>query len=782
MHAPPPPPTADALSAGTQLVAGCGVATVLPDMDFETYSEAGFVFDGERWRASPGAASTKRGLTLVGAAVYSEHPTCEVLSFAYDLKDRRGRRIWHPGQPKPGNPSRPQPLDLFAHLANGGLIEAHNAAFEAWIWRNVCVPRYGWPPLPVAQLRCSMAKARAHALPGALEPLGDVLAIATRKDKDGARLLAKFSIPRNPTKTDARRRIRPADDPTDAQRLYAYNSTDIVAEAQASACIPDLSSDELEFWQHDTLINTRGVAVDREAISNCTAIIEQAYERYNGELAKITGGVADTASQTERIKGWLHSRGVHLDSLDDEAVTGALARCAAGDERRVLQIRQLVSSASVKKLYALLHQTTAAGRVHDLFSYHAARTGRAAGNGPQPQNLPKDGPDVYHCVACSHWFGANHHPDPESPRCSWCGVLVTLDKLKPLSWGYVCHDDAFVVLATRSLDAVEFYFGDALALIVGCLRGLFVAADGHDLIASDFSAIEAVVLAALAGERWRLDVFATRGDIYLASGSRATGIPYEKYLEHKKTTGQHHPHRQQFKVAELSGGFGGWIGAWKQFGADEFFENDNAMKAAILALRAASPAIVEMWGGQWRGPPWARERQEFFGLEGCAIAAVLNPGASFTYAPPGGCAVAYFMRGDALYCVLPSGRLLTYHRPRLHVSERNADEYALSYEGWNTNPKMGVPGWVRMNTYGGKLTENVVQAVARDILYDAKRRLENAGYPNVLHVHDEVVAEIAQGVGSVEHFEAVMGHREKWYADWPVNVSGGWRGRRYRKD
>jgi len=771
----PPPPSLESLPYGTQLVAGCGVSTVIADMDFETYCEAGFVWDPTGGKLELGSwgllhGARFKGLSTVGAAAYAEHPTCEVLCLAYDLKDGRGRRHWRPGLPPP--------TELFEHLAAGRLIEAHNAAFEAWVWSRVCVPRYGWPPLQLGQVRDSMAKARAHALPGALGDLSSVLDLEHGKDRAGSALLGVFSVPRNPTKTDPRRRITPAEDPDRAARLYAYNDRDIVAEAEASSRCPDLSPTELAYWQDDWEINMRGVAVDHEGVAACVAIIEQAYERYNAELRQVTGGAIEQASQVERLKGWLHGRGVHTDPLDEEGLDEVLKLPGLpGDCRRALEIRQLIGSAAVKKLYALANQMTAAGRVHDLFSYHSARTGRAAGNGPQPQNLPNSGPAVYQCHACGHWFGAGDPNDCE-PHCPWCGQLVPLDRLKPLEWSADAAMDALTIIAMRLLPLVEMYFGNAVAAVSGCLRALFVAALGHDLICSDYNAIEAVVLAALAGCQWRLDVFATHGKIYEASASAISGIPLADFLAYRKEHGAHHPLRKKLgKVAELASGYQGWIGAWKNFGADEYFTDDE-IKSHILAWRAASPEIVEFWGGQHRGKPWqAGYRAEYFGVEGAAIQAVLRPGETFAYRD-----VAYFMRGDALYCRLPSGRLLTYHHPRLTVSSRAEDEYALSFEGWNTNPKMGPIGWQTMWTYGGKLTENIVQAVARDILYDAKLRLRNAGYRVVLHVHDEVVCEQPEGWGSVEEVERLMMVRPSWASTWPIKASGGWRGKRYRKD
>lgn len=754
---------------GHVLTLPAGFATVLADFDFETYSEAGFVWNPatNRWQAPRGA--DKKGLPVVGAAVYSEHPTCEVLSLKYDLKDGLGRRHWIPGQPPP--------LDLFAHIAAGRLLEAWNVAFEAWVWDNVCRSKYGWPELPRAVLRCAMAKARAHALPGALDKTSDVLNLQHKKDPDGKRLLDKFSIPRNPTKADPRRRIHPEQDPVDGPRLYAYNDRDILAEAEASARIPDLPPAELAFWQADQAINRRGVAIDRPMVEACIAIVEQALVTYNAELATLTGGTVEAASEVQKLRGWLGAHGVHLYSLDEDAVAEALKRPGLPPHcERALRIRQAVGSASVKKVFAMANQATDADRLHDLFSYHAARTGRATGNGPQPQNLPKAGPRVRRCdevSGCGRFYGVSLQ------ACPHCGTPEGFSTVQ--DWSPDVVEDALAAIASRSLEWVEFVFGagNAMAVVSGCLRGLFVAADGHDLVCSDYSAIEAVVLAMLAGEAWREEVFRTHGKIYEASASMITGVPLEEFFRHKKETGHHHPHRNGIgKFAELASGFQGWVGAWKAFGAGEHM-SDEEIKRAILKWREASPAIVEFWGGQFRGRPWeANYRQEYFGVEGAAVLAVLNPGKVYAYRD-----VAYQCdpAGAALYCRLPSGRLLTYHRPELRPSDRDAG-YALSYEGYNTNPKNGPVGWIRMDTWGGRLTENIVQAVARDILAHAIVNLERAGYPVVLHIHDEVVAEVLKGWGSIEEFERILGTLPAWCTHWPVKAAGGWRGRRYRKD
>lgn len=754
----PSPLSLEDMPAGTQLNVGLGKSTIVADMDFETYSPAGYVWNESenKWGLLPGA--NEKGLFCTGAARYTEHPDAEVLSLAYDLKDGLGLRLWLPSFDH-------LPMDLFDHIATGGLIEAWNCQFERWVWMNICQKKYNFPELPFRQLRDAMAKARAFALPGGLDNCAKVLN-SHPKDPRGKKLLDKFSIPRNPTKTDSRKRILCSQEPEDAQALYEYNMRDIVVEAQISSQIPDLNESELEFWFCDQAINLRGIKIDLDLIDSCIRIIEQANYRYTKELYDITDGFVSSVSEIQKIRQWaLQAEGVELADLTEKTVSNYLASQVTPSAivYRVLQIRSLIGSSSVKKLYAMKNQVTSDGRLHDLFLYHTARTGRASGQGPQPQNLPNSGPSIIKCETCSHYFA-------DLP-CSWCGWSGS--QLNPIlhEWNEEAIEDAFNIIKTNDLNCVEYYYSDPLAVISGCLRSLFISEHGKDLICSDYSAIEAVVLAALAGEEWRLEVFRTHGKIYEMSASKITGIPFEEFERHKKQNGVHHPMRKKVgKVAELASGYQGWIGAWKQFGADEFF-NDEDMKKNILAWRAASPKIVEMWGGQFRN--W---NNELFGLEGMAISAVLNPGKQYTYR-----GITYVMHDDILYCRLLSGRYLTYHKPRLQPHMDSKKGLQLSFEGWNSNQKYGATGWMRMPTYGGKLTENVVQATARDILAYAIVNLEKRGYPVVLHVHDEIVCEILENWGSIEEFESIMNTMPDWATNWPIKASGGWRGKRYRK-
>lgn len=734
-------------------------------IDFETYSEAGFVWDGESgsWQAPPGA--TKKGIAAVGAAAYAEHPSTEVLTMSYRLPGDNAVSRWRPGL---ANPHR-----LFDHIASGGLVEAHNVMFERLVWHHVCRTRYGWPEVPAHQWRCSMAKAHVNNLPGALGNLTDVLPVTKAKDADGRRLLNKFSVPRKPTKKDPSTRTRPEDDPQDAERLYAYCDRDVEAEEEVSALMMPMSANELRFWLLDQRINWRGIGVDRASVRNMIAILEKAVDKYGRECEALTGGLKP--SQVQKLQGWLMGRGVVLASLDADALEEALARPSLPpDARRVLEIRQLVGSASVKKLYAFERSASRDNRVRNVITHHGARTGRPTGGLVQPLNLPKAGPDLRYCD-CGK-------PHARQDVCPWCAAPVPAGA-KVYKWpdvpkGYDDNpvDHVQTIMASRSLDAVEWFFGDAMLAISGCVRGMIQADDGNDLIASDYSAIEAVVTAVLSGCAWRVETFRRREDIYLHSAAKITGKTYEFYIDYQRTNGSHHPDRQKIgKVAELALGFGGWLGAWRQFDPDGM--PDEQVKQTILAWRNASPEIVEMWGGQARGKPWEPGyRLERFGFEGAFVNAVQYPHQAFTSH-----GITFYMRGDALIIRLLSGRELTYHSPRLWPSDRGAGLFDITYMTWNSNPKYGPPGWVAMKTYSGRLAENIVQATAHDIQRFGIENLEAAGYPIVLHVYDENVAEVPKGFGSIEEFEAIMSTMPPWAEGWPVRASGGWRGRRYRK-
>lgn len=767
---------------GQRIKALCGEATVLPDIDFETYSEAGYLWSESlgKWQAFDGAPQNKKGLRVVGLDNYAKHPSTEVLMLSYDLKDGQPARQWVPGMPPP--------QDLFGYLQAGGLIEAHNVAFEWRIWEHVCRKRMGWPELRPEQVRCSMAKSRAACYPGGLDLVAKVCGSPVQKDPAGGPLMKFFSNPRNPTKKDARRRNLPQDDPAKWQGYLQYNRIDIQAEAQVSMRTPDLVGQELEWWLEDHLINRRGVAVNLQLVEDGIELIRQAQQKYAGEFQRLTG--IDSPTKLQQFKDWLGLQGIYAASLDEEAVDDLLTKVPAemAAVRRALEVRGLMGSASVKKLYSIRLRANSDHRLCDLFVYHGARTGRPTGEGPQPTNLPQGDLPVVKCSACGGW------QKPGRMRCFHCGASGTLPS-KAGEWNPDAVEQAVRLLRTRSLELIEECFGHAMKMLAGCLRAAFVARPGHRLVSSDFNSIEAVGLAMLAGEQWRIDLFRTHGKIYEMSAAKISGVPFDEMMKlrgydmtqpnwwEQDVKGPHHPLRKTLgKVGELAGGYQGWTGAWKAFGAADFMSEEE-MKDAILAWRKASPAIVHFWGGQLLEVGYREWVPHLFGCEGMFIQAFTNPRTWCHVLRLDGTrsGVSYVSDGVRVYCRLPSGRYIPYHNVQLLPSDRKAGTWSITFEGFNTNPKNGPVGWITMETWGGRLVENVNQAACRDIQTPAILRAEAAGYPVVLHVYDEIVSEVPYGYGDVKHLESLMMQRQDWYRDWPVRAAGGWEGTFYRK-
>lgn len=796
MFIPPPPPPVTSYLRGHKIPLGRFHSTVLPDIDFETFSQAGYVWNPEtgKWVGPPGAAKGKKGLPVVGAAVYSEHDTTEVLLCAYNLKDGSGTKRWQPGAPLP--------VDLFQYLLTfdvhatpsydqAGIIEAHNAMFELRHIINVLEKKHGWPHLELSQFRCSAAKARANGLPGGLDPLSKALFLAG-KDPRGGELIERFSIPQTPSKKNGYIfRVTQEMDPVGFEEFAQYNDQDIVAESEASARVPDLNPFELRYWLADLAINYRGVGCDTEAVDNCIAILEQALAKYNPEIEAITGGFVKSASQVERIKGWLlEEYGIDTQGeLDDGTIDGLLETDIPQEVRQALKIRKLVGSASAKKVYAMKRQVTKGGNLCDMTTYHGARTGRDNGGssakggrsrgrqeaegGVQPLNMPKAGPKL-------RWCGKTGRPYAQDKKsCVHCGDIACFAFGRKSDWEPDAVDFVLETIATRELEIVEYFFSDALLCVSGCARGMFIARKGKKLIGVDYSAIEAVVAAVLSGEQWRIDSFRNKRDIYLASAAEITGLTYEYYIQWAKDNGKKHDDRANIgKVAELALGFGGGLGSWKNFDDSGRFLEDE-ISELIKKWRKKSPNIVEMWGGQKR-----YGRPELFGLEGMAILSIQNPGQEYAYK-----GITYFVDHDVLYCRLYSGRCLAYHQPRL-IAQNNPKKAWLigtpeiTFMGYNTNTNYGAVGWVRMSTYGARLFENVVQATARDIMAHAVVNLEDTGeFDVVLRVHDEIVTEVDEGSKTVADQLAIMLDLPTWAKGWPINAAG-WDAprKRYMKD
>lgn len=687
-------------------------------IDFETYSECDFRFNKEKNKWESISKATKPGLPAVGSYVYAEHESTQIVCLAYDLHDGSGVKLWLP--------IMPPPFDLFLRIARGDIIEAHNAQFEYCIWENVSHKRLGWPRIPLGQFKCSKAKARAWGLPGSLKDIGVALGSTEKKDNKGTLLINKFSKPKNPTKKDSRLQRNVMTDEGGSD-FFGYCIQDVKTEKSISSLIPELTPQELEIFRLDQIINNRGIAVDTLNLKACKDVILETSKLYTKELQELTDGRVKTAKQVQLMLECLKGFGLVLPDLSKDTVKDAMENISVPPNAyRLLELRTLLKSSSVLKVPAIERMTCSDGRLRGLFEYYGAKTARFAGRGPQPQNLPNSGP--------------------------WP------------NWGCIEVEQAFRDIQTKDLKLLEDKYGNPLDAVSGCLRGLFISGPGQDLICSDFSAIEAVVLAEVAGEEWRKEVFRTHGKIYEMSASKISGVPFQEFVDYKERTGDHHPLRKSLgKVAELASGYQGWVAAWKKFGADKYFNNDEEIKQKIIKWREDSPNIVKLW----------KE------LEKAAIDSILNPGRIFYYRG------TYFqVRSNVMYCGIESGREIAYHEPRVteDMTPWGKIKPTITFMGYNSDATKGAPGWTKIYTHGGKLTENVVQALSRDILCHAMLNLEKAGYKIVLHVHDEICCEVPAMWGSVLEFEKIMSTMPDWCLDWPIKASGGWRGKRYKKD
>jgi DNA polymerase len=709
------PPKSEDLVYGQKIKAGYGESTILADFDFETYSEA--------------------DLIDVGMVVYSEHPSTEILSLAYDLKDKKGHRLWKPNDLLP--------FDLFEHVRSGKLVEAWNVAFEWYIWINVAIHKYNFPLLKPTQIRCAMGKARAYSLPGALKKCAEILG-TTQKDKEGDRLLNKFSKPRKPTKDNPSLRIKPQDDTKDALRLYSYNLQDIKVESEISQLLPDLSEAENKFWFCERAINRRGFSVDMRSVENCISIVEETTEYYNKRLKKLTNGQLTEATKLAQMQKYIIDYyDFTLPNMQEETIISVMQDInTPSSVKQILEVRQALNSAAVKKLYALKRYSSADKRIYETSLYYGAHTGRSTGVGAQLKNFPNSGLELYKCHC------GVYHSRTICPEC-----MRENNKTLKEEWGMNAIEQVLHIASFKSRSLLNVYYQDVLGAISGCLRSLLVSASQYDLMASDYSAIEAVVLAALAEEEWRINLFNTHGKIYEMTASQILNIPFEVLIEHKLKTGQHHSSRKLGKVAELASGYQGAIKGWKNFGAAEFM-TDEEIQTAVTRWRKANSKIVELW----------------YGLERAAKLAIKNPGTEQRYK-----SIMYYtdLSSKHLYCVLPSKRILTYHSPRV---AQNAYGETIYYWGWKKSR-----GWVEIDTFGGRLTENVTQAVARDILANAIVNCHYAGYSPVLEVYDEIVVEVPESFGSIAELENLMCQLPDWAKGWPIKARDGWRGKRYRK-
>ena len=413
----------------------------------------------------------------------------------------------------------PFPEDLASHIESGGILTAWNAAFELAIWNLCCVRKYGWLPLPIFQVRCSMVRAYAMALPGALEDAAPALGVDQRKDAEGHRIMLQLSKP----KKDGTMWRRDAESLDKFLRLYEYNRQDVRTELACLDRVMELSPSECTLWELDYKINNRGVMCDLVSIDKAILIVESEQKRLNTEMLKVTGGVVGSCNEVQMLGKWIKSQGVEMDGLAKADVIDALAE--GEDEngeiipadlpppvRSALELRQEAAKSGTAKLVAMREKASTDGRLRNLHQYHAASTGRWGGRGVQPQNFFRGRPGT------------------------------TFEDVETM----------FSMLDDK--DMLDLFYGPSMDAVSDCIRGMLIAGEGNELVACDFSAVEARALAWLAGQESVLEVFRTHGLIYEHAAVGIYHVPLDEVTKDQ---------RQRGKVIILACGFGGSIGAFQ---------------------------------------------------------------------------------------------------------------------------------------------------------------------------------------------------------------------------
>ena len=584
------------------------------------------------------------------------------------------------------------PAEILAALRDPAVIKtAFNAAFE-----RICISRYyGWPLMDPAQWRCTMVRAARMGLPLSLEQCGEVLRLEDGKMKEGKALIRYFSTP-----TKGKRHL-PADAPDRWEIFKQYNIRDVEVEQQVLAKVRRLEPAEFDeqLYVVDQLINDRGVLLDRQLAENAARYDNEYKAQLLAEAKELTG--MENPNSPAQIKDYLHkAAGISVSTLNKKNLDEVEALVKYHRKaRRVLELRREMGKTSNKKYAAMLKCVCADGRIHGLLQFYgAARTGRWAGRLVQVQNLPQ-----------------NH--------------LSDLDYARQL-------------VKAGDLEDFELNYENPTHVLSELIRTAFIAKPGCVFHVCDFSAIEARVVAWLAGEQWVLDVFRGGGDIYCATASQMFGVPVQKH-------GPNAELRQKGKIAVLALGYGGGVAALEAMGGSRMGLTEYEEKEIIRKWRDANPKIVRFWTI----------------IEQAAVKAI-KTGESVTIHR--GIVVAY--RWGMLLITLPSGRTICYPRAEIGI-ERNAgwrgDHEIIEYEGMNQVTKK----WERIRTYGGKLTENVVQAIARDILGHIILRAHDSGLNIVFHIHDEIVVEAEPGQ-TLQDVESIFSKPINWCRDLPLKGAG----------
>lgn len=590
------------------------------------------------------------------------------------------------------------PADFLAALYDPEVTKtAWNCAFERFgLWKHF--GRY----CPPEQWSDTMILSAVCGLPLGLGEAGKALRLEAdeAKDREGKALIRYFCSPCRPTKVNGGRTRNLPQHDTDKWALFIeYNRQDVVAERTIRKRLLRWEPDSLEhrFWCLDARINERGMRVDRELVHNAIAMDA----RYKAELTKQAVAISglENPNSVAQIKQWLlEQEGIEVPSLNKKVVADVVSQLNGERAKQFMALRARLAKSSTKKYEAMERSACADAHIKGCFQFYGAnRTGRFAGRLVQLQNLPQN-----HMEDLAVARSLVRDNDYETVRLLYDSVSDTLSEL---------------------------------------IRTALIPEPGHRFIVADFSAIEARVIAWIAGEQWRLDVFRNGGDIYCASASQMFHVPVVKHGENGHL-------RQKGKIAELALGYGGGANALKAFGADKMGMTEEEMVNTVDLWREASPRVCALWRA----------------LERAAIRCVVHKTPQVSAI--GG--IRFEMECGILWMTLPSGRRIAYYGAEYGPSRFHRDRRALSYMGVDQKTKR----WGRVETWGGKLAENVTQATARDCLRDTMLALEDAGYDIRAHVHDEVIISEPRDGRTVEDVSAIMGRELPWASGLPLRGDG----------
>lgn len=623
-----------------------------------------------------------------GVYRYAESPSFDILLFSYSMDDGQIKLIDLASGEK-------LPEEIVNALMDASIIKtAFNANFE-----RVCLMKYlcrilgKEVYLDPSSWRCSEVQAAMLGLPLHLEGVAQVLQLEEQKMSEGKALIRYFCMPCKPTAANGgRTRNLPSDAPEKWELFKAYNIRDVQVELAIRKKLEKYPIPEAEhdLYVLDQKINDRGFQADMNFVMQAITCDRQFSVAATEKAYELTG--LENPNSVAQLKDWLVSRGVEVESLSKKNVQELVGE-TKGEVKEALKLRLLMAKTSVRKYEALERAVCSDGRVHGLLQFYGAnRTGRWAGRLVQVQNLPQ-----------------NHLEDLKLAR----------DLVKE-----------------GRFEDIDLLFGNIPGVLSELIRTAFVPKEGHRFIVADFSAIEARVISWLAGEKWRLEVFASHGKIYEAAASMMFHVPIEEV-----TKGS--PLRQKGKISELACGYGGGVGALKAMGALEMGVEEDELQGLIDNWRTANPRIVNFW---WE-------------VDKAAITAVKERTKTRTHG------IIFTYQSGMLFVTLPSGRNLVYVKPKLMLNKFGRE--GLTYEGIGATKK-----WERIETYGPKIVENIVQATSRDLLADAMLRLDQAGFVIVAHVHDEVICEVPEGESSVEEICSFMSKGPKWAQGLPLTADG----------